>query len=155
LTIWATHSFILDNRQVLLLKRARGLFGEGRWFVPGGKVAVDEKPENCVVRETLEETGLYIKNPKQIGMVHFYKDSRRDVPEWSSHVFLSREFSRTLTEGREGRLKWFNVDNLPFHEMWEDDPFWVGHVFDERPFEARFYYKGDFEKLVDRSIVQL
>lgn len=123
--------------------------------MPGGKVAVGEKPENCVVRETLEETGLHIKNPRQIGMVHFYKDNRRDAPEWSSHVFLSREFTGTLTEGREGRLKWFSIDQLPFHEMWEDDPFWVVHVFDETPFEARFYYSGDFEKLVDRSIVQL
>ena len=155
MTIWATHSFILDNRQLLLLKRAKGLFGEGKWFVPGGKVAVGERAEDCVVRETLEETGLHIKNPRRIGTVHFYNDNRRDSPEWSSYVFLSREFSGTLIEGREGRLKWFSIDHLPFHEMWEDDPFWVGQVFDEKRFEARFYYSGDFEKLVDRSIVQL
>lgn len=155
MTIPATHSFILKNSQVLLLKKARGLFGEGKWFVPGGKLADGESPQDCVVRETLEETGLIIKNPQQIGTVHFYKEGRRDEPEWRGYVFLSREYTGTLTEGREGSLKWFSVEALPFSEMWEDDPFWVRLVFDQKKFEGWFYYTGDFDKLVDHRIVQL
>ena len=123
--------------------------------MPGGKLAVGEMPADCVVRETLEETGLQIRNPRQIGVVHFYKDNQRDSPEWSSHVFLSKEFDGTLTEGREGQLKWFNIHSLPFDDMWEDDPLWVRLVFDQKEFEGWFYYAGDFEKLVDHKIVQL
>ena len=155
MTIPATHSFILKNRQVLLLKKARGLFGEGKWFVPGGKLAHGESPRDCVVRETLEETGLRIRNPRQIGTVHFYKEGRRDEPEWRGYVFHSNEYTGTLTEGREGSLKWFDIETLPFDEMWEDDPLWVRLVFEQKEFEGWFYYTGDFEKLVDHRIVQL
>lgn len=155
MTIWATHSFIQHDRQVLLLKKAKGLFGEGKWFVPGGRFADGETPEQCVVRETFEETGLQISHPQQIGIVHFFKDRQRDSPYWSSHVFLSREFSGRLTEGREGKLRWFLIDHLPFRDMWEDDPLWVQLVFDQKKFEGWFYYNGDFEKLVDHRIFQL
>ena len=155
MTIQATLSFILRKREVLLLRKAKGLFGQGKWNVPGGKIADGEDPQHCAIRETLEETGLRVSNPQQLGRVHFYKDTRRDLPEWIGYVFVSDKFTGTLTESREGILKWFNMDQLPYSEMWEDDPLWTGLVFSHKRFEGWFYYTGDFEKLVDHKIVQL
>ncbi len=152
MTIYATHSFILSNGKVLLLKKATGLFGEGKWNVPGGKISPEEDPADGAIRETFEETGLRIKNLEQVGLVHFYKNGRRDVPEWTGYVFVSRKFSGTLTEGREGSLKWYSIDSLPFDEMWEDDRYWSGLVFEHKRFEAWFYYSGEFEKLLDHRI---
>ena len=152
MTIKATLSFVLDDDKVLLLEKAKGLFGEGKWNVPGGKIRSEETPKECAIRETLEEAGLRVKDPKQIGLVHFYKDGRRDVPEWTGYVFNSREFSGSLTEGREGSLKWFRIDSLPFDQMWEDDKYWCRRAIEGKLFEGWFYYSGDFEKLIDHRI---
>lgn len=155
MTIPASLSFVVKDRKVLLLKKAKGLFGEGKWNVPGGKIVLGENLASCAVRETLEETGLRIKNPRQIGLVHFYKDGRQDSPEWTGYVFVAREFSGKLREGREGALKWFDTDKMPFDQMWEDDRLWTRLVYEHKQFEAWFYYTGNFEKLVDHKIVQL
>ena len=55
-------------------------------------------------------------------------------------------------DGREGRLEWFNVDALPFEEMWEDDQYWYRLALDGTRFEGWFYYSGDFVKLVDHRV---
>ena len=149
MTIRATLSFVLKENQVLLLKKSTGLFGEGKWNVPGGKIRPGETPKDCAIRETHEETGLKVEDARPVGRVHFYKDERRDVPEWTGYVFNSRKFSGKLTEGREGSLKWFSIDSLPFDQMWEDDPYWCRSAIEGKRFEGWFYYSGDFEELID------
>ena len=52
-------------------------------------------------------------------------------------------------------MQWFDIDHLPFDEMWGDDGFWFRLVFERKLFEAWFYCRGYFEKLVDHKIVQL
>jgi 8-oxo-dGTP diphosphatase len=67
-------------------------------------------------------------------------------------VFLSLAFKGSPTGGREGVVQWFNVDALPFEEMWEDDQYWHRLALNGRKFEGWFYYSGDFERLVDYKI---
>jgi 8-oxo-dGTP diphosphatase len=152
LTIQATLCFIIKDKRVLLLKKSKGLFGQGKWNAPGGKILSGEDPEHCAVREVLEETQLKVQHLEHTATVHFYKFDRRDSPDWTVSVFLSRVFEGTPTGGREGTLQWFNVDALPFEEMWEDDRHWVRLALGGRRFEGWFYYAGDFEKLVDYKI---
>lgn len=111
-----------------------------------------ESTRDCTVREVFEETGLYIKNPKQVGTVHFYKFDRRETPDWTVHLFSSRNFEGIPVAGREGVIEWFNVNSLPFSEMWEDDRYWSRLAIEGRNFEGWFYYSGDFEKLIDHEI---
>lgn len=137
---------------MLLLKKSKGLFGEGKWNAPGGKIQPGESAEECAVREVLEETGLSVRNPANVGMVHFYKNSRRDEPEWDGHVFTCREFDGSLVAGREGALQWFSKNRFPYDEMWEDDRLWSHLAVEGRRFEGWFYYSGDFEKLENHKI---
>jgi 8-oxo-dGTP pyrophosphatase MutT (NUDIX family) len=46
---------VRDNR-ILLLKKSKGLFGEGRWSYLGGKILPNEEPKLAAIREVLEET---------------------------------------------------------------------------------------------------
>jgi len=98
LTIQATLCFILRDDKVLLLKKSKGLFGQDKWSAPGGKMLPGEEAEYCAVREVLEETQLAIKNPEQVGILHFYKNDRRENPDWTVHVF-SRGPSREYPSG--------------------------------------------------------
>lgn len=149
--IHATLCFILDENRVLLLKKNPGLFGAGKWNAPGGKLHPNETPEECAVREVREETGLEVR-PRKIATLSFFKHEKREDPDWIGHVFLTREFRGSVEEGKEGILRWFPIDQPPFDQMWEDDRYWYKHAIEGRAFKGDFYFKGDFEKLLDHRI---
>lgn len=152
MTIQATLCFILDQNRVLLLKKNPGLFGAGKWNAPGGKIQDGETAEHCATREVHEETGLEVK-PSRVATIDFYKFNKRHDPDWTAHVFLARGFHGTLkSESREGVLRWFPIDQPPFEEMWEDDRYWYKYAIKGTPFKGEFYFKGDFEKLIDHNI---
>jgi len=152
LTIQATVCFILRDHEVLLLKKSKGLFGQGKWNAPGGKILPNEEPQTCAVREVFEETGLIVENTEQIGLLHFYKNSQRENPDWIVHAFLAHQSIGGPIDGREGRLKRFKIDALPFDEMWEDDQYWCRLALEGTRLEGWFYFSGDFENLIDHRI---
>jgi 8-oxo-dGTP diphosphatase len=152
MTIHATLCFILHNDKILLLRKNPGLFGAGKWNAPGGKLQPGEDAEHCAVREVREETGLVVERPRPTGTLTFFKHNRRRNPDWIAHVFLTNEFHGTLKESKEGALRWFPADDPPFDEMWEDDRYWYKHAVEGRVFKGEFYFRGDFEKLIDHKI---
>lgn len=68
----ASLSIIEDatTHKFLMVRHLRGI-NKGCINFPGGKRENKETMEECVIRETLEETGLHIKNPKQVGYIEF------------------------------------------------------------------------------------
>lgn len=42
-----------------------------KWEFPGGKIHVDETPENCIVREIKEELGIEIRILEQLNLITF------------------------------------------------------------------------------------
>jgi|SRR5690348_4721205 8-oxo-dGTP diphosphatase len=152
MTIQATLCFILHQDRVLLLKKNPGLFGGGKWNAPGGKLQPDETANHCAAREVYEETGLEVEDPIQVGTLLFFKHDKRHDPDWIAHVFLAKKFNGTMREGKEGILRWFPVNQPPFEEMWEDDKYWYRHAVKGTSFRGNFYFRGDFEKLVDHRI---
>jgi len=152
LTIQATVCFILKDNEVLLLKKSKGLFGQGKWNAPGGKILPTEEPKTCAIREVFEETGLIIGNTEEVGLLYFHKNRQRENPDWTVHAFLAHQFIGVPKDGREGQLKWFNIDALPFDEMWEDDQYWCRLALEGTRIEGWFYFSGDFEKLIDHRL---
>jgi ADP-ribose pyrophosphatase YjhB (NUDIX family) len=51
-----------ERDEVLLVRRA----DDGRWAMPGGWVDPGETPEQAVVREVAEETGLQVSAPRLV-----------------------------------------------------------------------------------------
>jgi 8-oxo-dGTP pyrophosphatase MutT (NUDIX family) len=152
LTIQATLCLIVKDNKILLLKKSKGLLGQGKWNAPGGKILPNEEPNACAVREVFEETRLTIKNPEEVGLLFFYNNSQRLSPIWTVHVFLARQFDGIPIDGREGHLEWFSIDALPFNEMWDDDRHWYTLATEGTRFQGWFYFSGDFEKLIDHRI---
>ena len=150
--IRATLCLILKGNKILLLKKSKGLLGQGKWNAPGGKILPDEEPMACAIREVFEETQLIVKTTEEVGVLYFYDNSQRVNPIWTVQTFLTRRFDGVPIDGREGRLKWFSVDALPFDEMWEDDQYWYRLAIGGTRFRGWFYYSGDFEKLIDHKV---
>ena len=51
----------VDNK-VLIAQRPKNNFMEGFWEFPGGKLEVNELPDDCIIREVKEELGVDLSN---------------------------------------------------------------------------------------------
>ena len=113
-----------NNDHVLMIHREKEDEHQGLWLAPGGKVETNEAPYETAIRETLEETGLHIKDPELKAVLSFPDNG--DSPfgdEWHVFVFYTNSFSGTLTAfcpegrrseerrvGKECRSRW-----SPYH----------------------------------------
>jgi 8-oxo-dGTP diphosphatase len=124
---------------VLLQRKSRGRFGEGKWNAPGGKLENGEDPLGGVVREVYEETGLHVSSLYYHGVLKHYF-GKKDMPDWVVHIFSTSSFEGQLQGNEEGELKWFSFESIPFEEMWEDDIHWLPHVLNGRRVEGEFFF---------------
>ncbi len=104
-----------------------------------------ETSRECV----FEETELKIANPEDRGIIHYYKDDKRNSPAWTVNLFLTHSFHGTLRESMEGILRWFRTDELPIDQVGALQSTGYKHLSDGRRLEGEFCFSGDFEKLRD------
>lgn len=150
--IIATLCHISKDNKLLLIKKAKGLLGEGKWSAVGGKIKARESVEECTKREVLEETGLKVDNLKEVGTLTFY--SGRESA-WKVYVFIANSFKGNLKSSREGTLKWIKVHEIPYDNMWEDYRFWLPLLLKNKKFEGNFHFDERFEKLLNHTIKEL
>ncbi|MCX8190529.1 MAG: 8-oxo-dGTP diphosphatase [Candidatus Diapherotrites archaeon] len=149
--IIATLCMICKNGKILLQKKAKGKFGEGKWNMPGGKVRNGETCIEAAKREVLEETGLKVKKLCEVGKINFFFENSNE-PAWVVHVFSAKSFSGLERPNEEGELKWFDTKELPFNEMWPDDKHWYPLLLAGKNFEGNFFFTHGFEKLLNYRI---
>jgi 8-oxo-dGTP diphosphatase len=143
--------YIRDRGRVLLQHKAPGRFGAGRWNAPGGKMADGESPEQAVVRELREETGLTVGELRDHGTVVFYQ-AGIDGPDIIVQVFVADRFEGVLQPSDEGPLAWFPEDALPYDEMWEDDRFWLPQVLAGHRVQGSFWFTVDYKKMLRHEL---
>lgn len=104
---------IRHNNKVLLGKR-KNSHGDGTWNTPGGHLEFNETWEECATRETLEETGIKIKN------IHFGTATNDLFIKENKHyitIFMLADFDSGKVEIKEPdkceKWDWFSWDNLP------------------------------------------
>ena len=146
--IVATLCHIIKDKSLLLQKKSKGLFGEGKWNGVGGKLKPNESPENCVKREVYEETGLRISDLKFHGVLNFYFGNRKEI-DWVVHVFSTSVFEGKVKSSKEGNLRWFNFEDIPFDEMWGDDRYWLPLVLKGKNFKGNFYFDDKGKTILD------
>ena len=126
------------NHKFLMVKNLRGI-NQGCINFPGGKIEPGETMDQCVIRETLEETGILIKNPKQVGYVEF--------PEFDFYVYIykSTEFSGEL-HAKEGEVEvfWQDADNIPYTQMREADSNFLPDILSGKYVKRRYIYDQNF-----------
>ena len=121
---------------------------EGKWNGLGGKLENGESPEECVIREVYEESGLTIKNPTLRGIMTFPKFD--DIDDWLVFLYTSNEFKGNLIESEEGILNWINNNEILNLNLWDGDKIYLAWLKQDKFFSAKFIYKN--RELKDYSV---
>jgi len=113
---------------------------EGKWNGLGGKFERSETPEECVIREIKEESGLTITAPSLKGFITFpLFDGTHD---WYVFVFVAENFSGELIESNEGHLEWIPDDRLLELNLWDGDQIFLEWLDSDKFFSAKFFYEN-------------
>ncbi|MCB0324895.1 MAG: 8-oxo-dGTP diphosphatase [Bdellovibrionales bacterium] len=147
----ATLCYVRSNGRTLMLERGKrpGDIHQGKWNGLGGKLDPGETPEECVIREVREESGLTIEEPRLRGILTF--PAFKDGEDWYVFVFTAEHFEGEVTECAEGRLAWIADEELLTLPLWEGDHFFLPWLFAGRFFSARFRYQE--KRLVAHNVV--
>lgn len=151
MSIKATLCFIIKEKNVLLIHKKRG-FGNGKWNGPGGKTKNGESLEDCVKRELKEEVGLVPLDIQNRGVLNFYFGKNKDEVDWIVHVFVAHKYDGVLTESEEAYPKWFDINDVPYDHMWEDDKIWLPHVLDGKGIKGSFIFSEDMQHLLEHEL---
>ena len=115
----STLCYITQGDQVLMLHRVKKKndINKDKWIGIGGKFEFGESPEECMLREFREETGLTLTSWKYRGIVTFVMG---DVCEYM-HLFSADGYEGELTSCDEGTLEWVDEQKVPQLPTWEGD----------------------------------
>ncbi|MFI3241328.1 MAG: NUDIX domain-containing protein [Alphaproteobacteria bacterium] len=134
-----------ENKKYLMIKHHRGI-NNGYLNFPGGKKEADETMLQCVIRETLEETGILINNPKEVGYIEF------PTMNFYVYVYMSTEFSGELIVNQEEvETFWQDENNIPYDKMREADKDFIPLILSGKYVKKAYFYNKDFniEKIVN------
>jgi 8-oxo-dGTP diphosphatase len=146
----ATLCYLRQNGQTLMIHRVKRKedIHQGKWNGLGGKFEPGETPEECVIREVEEESGLRISAPLLKGFLSFPGFANDE--DWYAFVFTAAIFEGELTEPPEGYLKWIDDADLLSLSLWEGDRIFLPLLKQSGFFSGKFVYKEG--KLVEHDI---
>ena len=127
----------------LMLHRTKKVNDENhdKWIGVGGKFEEGESPEECMLREVTEETGLSLTHWRYRGIVTFVSD------QWGGeymHLFTADGFTGQIKSCDEGELEWVEKQRLLSLPIWEGDKIFLRLLDSEQPFfSLKLRYQGE------------
>lgn len=104
-------ALIIDEDRILLVKRKQEPY-KGYWDIPGGFLEGGEYPENGLLREIREETGLEVRPIELLGI--FMDKYGPDADDTLNIHYLAEVIGGEAKAGSDaGELRWFSKKNLP------------------------------------------
>ena len=106
---------LLNGENQILLGRRKNAHGESTWGPPGGHLEFGESFEACAIRETLEETGVAIENPRFFAMSNdvFKAENKHYVSLFMTARLLNNQTIQNLEPHKVENWQWFSLDALP------------------------------------------
>lgn len=148
--ILSTLCYIEKDGKYLMLHRTKKKndINKDKWLGVGGKFEEGESPEECIIREVKEETGLTLNSYKLRCIVTYVSTN------WETeymYVFTSNDFIGELIECNEGDLQWIEKNKVLELNTWEGDKIFVDKLQkDSKFFTIKFNYEG--EKLIKYNL---
>ena len=138
-----TLCYIEKGDSYLMLHRVKKVndMNQDKWIGVGGKLEAGESPEECLIREVQEETGLTLKNYRYRGFITFVSK------QWGTeymHLFTATEYEGQMKECDEGTLEWVPKTQIEQLNLWEGDKIFFRLLEEECGFfTLKLFYDGD------------
>ncbi len=128
-----TLCYIEQNGSYLMMHRTKkeNDINKDKWVGIGGHFEYGESPEDCLLREVSEETGLTLKNFRLRGVITFLTDTIE--PEYM-FLYTSSAFTGELTDCSEGTLEWIPKSEVCRLPIWEGDKIFFRLLNENAPF---------------------
>ena len=139
----STLCYITRGNDVLMLHRVKKKndINKDKWIGIGGKFEKDESPDECILREAMEETGLTLTDWQCRGVVTFLNTQ---CDGEYMYLFTADGFEGTIKECDEGDLQWVSREFLYSLPMWEGDKIFLDLLWQDAPFFLlTLHYDGD------------
>ena len=145
-----TLCYIENNDCYLMLHRTKKKkdVNKDKWIGVGGHAEGNETPQECLIREVKEETGLLLTSYKFRGLITFISD---EYEAEMMCLFTADGYTGELITCDEGELEWVKKSDVPQLPTWEGDAVFLEILLrdDPRFFTLRLAYEGD--KLIDKK----
>lgn len=133
-----------DRGEYLMLHRVKKKndVNRDKWIGVGGKFEDGESPEDCLLREVREETGLTLTRFRFRGVVTFVAEGYETE---YMHLYTANGYTGTLSDCDEGNLEWVPKNKVSGLPIWEGDKlfFRLIEAPDSPFFSLKLVYKGD------------
>ena len=142
-----TLCYIEKEDSYLMLHRVKKVndINKDKWVGVGGHFEEGESPEECLLREVREETGLTLTRFRLRGIVTFSTDVYT-----TEYMFLytADSYEGEMIECNEGNLEWVKKSDVYDLPIWEGDKLFFRLLEEEVPvFSLKLRYEDD--KLVE------
>lgn len=138
-----TLCYLERGDQYLMLHRTKkeNDLNHDKWIGVGGGIEPGETPEQGLLREVFEETGLHLTRYRRRGVIDFVSDTWEDE---QMHLYTADAWTGELIECDEGDLEWVNKDALLMLPLWAGDRIFLRLMRQEAPeFHLRLEYRGE------------
>ena len=138
-----TLCYITQGNKVLMLHRTKkeNDINKDKWIGIGGKFLENESPDDCLLREAKEETGLRLTSWRCRGIVTFLNDCCEGE---YMYLFTADGFQGELANCDEGELCWVEREFLDTLPQWEGDKIFLNLLWRDAPFFLlTLRYSGD------------
>lgn len=121
-----------DNSYLMLhrIKKKRDI-NKDKWIGIGGHFESGESPDDCVIREAKEETGLTLTSYRLRGILTFLCD---DITDYYIFLYTADGFTGDLKPCNEGTLEWVSKSDIPFLDLWKGDLIFFKLLEENAPF---------------------
>lgn len=138
-----TLCYLERDEQYLMLHRVKKAHdaNKDKWIGVGGKFEDGESPEDCVLREVREETGLTLTDYRYRGLVTFVSDR---WPAEYMHLFTADGWTGEIAACDEGELVWVDKARIPSLPVWAGDKLFFRLLEENVPFfSLKLVYEGE------------
>ena len=133
-----------ENGEYLMLHRVKKKddMNQDKWLGVGGKFEDGESPDECLMREVREETGLTLTDYRYRAVVTFASD------QWETeymHLFTATGYTGEIKECDEGTLEWVPKSKVQELPIWEGDKLFFRLIDDRNSpfFSLKLRYEGE------------
>ena len=125
--------YLLRGNDVLMLHRVKKKndINHDKWIGSGGKFEFEESPDECLLREAKEETGLTLTSWRCRGVVTFLNEGGEGE---YMYLFTADGWEGELKECDEGDLQWISREFLDGLPKWEGDRMFLDLLWQDAPF---------------------